>query len=321
MAILDFERPLVELEKSVEALKVQVQSGEISPRELQRLERRLEKLRAKVMGGLTSWQRVQLARHMDRPHTLDFLRGMLEEFVELKGDRMGHEDPAVVGGLGRLGGIPLVVVGHEKGRTPQERMQRRFGMPHPEGNRKALRLMDLAERFQRPLLTLVDTPGAYPGVEAEARGQAEAIARNLLRWATLKVPSVAVVIGEGGSGGALALAMADRVLMMEHAVYSVISPEGCAAILWRDESRKVDAAEALKLTAQDAMAMGIVNEVVKEPPGGAHRNPEAAIRAVAEACERHLRELIPIPADQRTARRREQYRRMGVIRLNGGKGT
>ncbi len=315
MAVLDFEKPLVELEKKVAALRVKVHLGEASQVELERLERKLEKLRVKVLEGLTPWQRVQLARHMDRPHTWDFLQGMLEEFVELKGDRMGYEDPAVICGLGRLRGMPLVVMGHEKGRTPRERMARRFGMPHPEGYRKACRMMDLAERFQRPVLSLVDTPGAYPGVDAEARGQAGAIAQNLLRWANLGVPSVAVVIGEGGSGGALALAMADRVLMMENSVYSVISPEGCAAILWRDESKKEDAAQVLKLTAKDAMALGIIHEIVKEPPGGAHKDPEAAIRSVAEACQRHLEELIRMPQEERKALRARNYRRMGIVQV------
>ncbi len=321
MAVLEFEKPLVELEKRVEALRVQVHLGKASSGELKRLQRRLEKLRVKVMEGLRPWQRVQLARHMDRPHTVDFLQGMLEEFVELKGDRMGHEDPAVICGLGRFRGMPLLVMGHEKGRSPKERVQRRFGMPHPEGYRKASRLMALAERFGRPVLCLVDTPGAYPGVDAEARGQAGAIAQNLLQWADLDVPSVAVVIGEGGSGGALALAMADRVLMMEHSVYSVISPEGCAAILWRDEAKKEEAAQVLKLTAEDAMAMGIIHEIVKEPPGGAHKDPEAAIRAVAEACEKHFRELIQIPRQERKALKAEHYRRMGVVRVEGARGT
>ena len=320
MAVLEFERPLVELEKRVEALRVQVHLGESSPGELDKLQRKLERLRSKVMDGLSPWQRVQLARHMDRPHTLDFLQGMLDEFVELKGDRMGYEDPAVVGGLGRLRGMPVVVLGHEKGRTPKERLERRFGMPHPEGYRKALRLMDLAERFRRPVIALVDTPGAYPGVDAEARGQAAAIAQNLLRWADLSVPSVAVIIGEGGSGGALALAMADRVLMMEHSVYSVISPEGCAAILWRDEAKKEAAAAVLRLTAQDAMALGVISEIVKEPPGGAHKDPEAAIGAVADACQRHLEELLRMSPQERKKLRAESYRRMGVIRLDGERG-
>lgn len=320
MAVLDFEKPLVELEKRVEALRMKVHLGEASSGELEKLENKLRKLRVKVMDGLTPWQRVQLARHMDRPHTLDFFEGMLEQFVELKGDRMGYEDPAVICGLGRLNGMPLVVMGHEKGRTPKERVQRRFGMPHPEGYRKASRLMDLAERFGRPVLSLVDTPGAYPGVDAEARGQAGAIAQNLLKWADLGVPSVAVVIGEGGSGGALALAMADRVLMMEHSVYSVISPEGCAAILWRDEAKKEDAAEVLKLTAKDAMGLGIIHEIVEEPPGGAHRDPQAAIKAVAQACQRHFQELLRIPKEERKALRAQNYRRMGIIRVEGAKG-
>jgi acetyl-CoA carboxylase carboxyl transferase subunit alpha len=319
MAVLDFEKPLVELEKRVETLRMKVRLGEASSGELEKLESKLKKLRAKVMEGLTPWQRVQLARHMDRPHAVDFFQGMLEEFVELKGDRMGYEDPAVICGLGRLNGMPLVVMGHEKGRTPKERLEHRFGMPHPEGYRKASRLMDLAERFGRPVLSLVDTPGAYPGVDAEARGQAGAIAQNLLKWAALGVPSVAVVIGEGGSGGALALAMADRVLMMEHSVYSVISPEGCAAILWRDEAKKEDAAEVLKLTAKDAMGLGIIHEIVKEPPGGAHRDPEAAIQAVAQACQKHFQELIRIPQDERKALRAQNYRRMGIIRVEGAK--
>lgn len=316
---MDFEKPLVELESRVEALRMRVHLGEAPQGALEKLERKLNKLRAKVMEGLSPWQRVQLARHMDRPHTMDFLQGMLEEFVELKGDRMGYEDPAVICGLGRLGGMPLVVMGHEKGRTPKERMERRFGMPHPEGYRKALRIMDLAERFGRPVLSLVDTPGAYPGVDAEARGQAGAIAQNLLKWANLGVPSVAVIIGEGGSGGALALAMADRVLMMEHSVYSVISPEGCAAILWRDEARKEDAAAVLKLTAKDAMGLGIIHEIVKEPPGGAHRDPEAAIRAVAEACRKHFQELMNMPQSERQALRAQNYRRMGIVRVEGAK--
>lgn len=317
MAVLDFERPIIELEKKVEAVREKVRVGEASLRELEKWERRLQKLTSRVMKGLTRWQKVQLARHVDRPHTSDYIRGMVKEFIELKGDRLGNEDPAIIGGLGWLGDIPLVVIGHEKGRTAQERIHRRFGMPHPEGNRKALRLMNLAERFQRPVLTFVDTPGAYPGMEAEARGQAIAIAESLLKWSTLRVPSVAVIIGEGGSGGALALAMADRVLMMEHSIYSVISPEGCAAILWRDENKKKEAAEALKLTAQDAMALGVIHEVIPEPPGGAHRDPEGAIAAVEAAAKRHILELMSMPEETRLRLRRENYRRMGVVKIDG----
>lgn len=313
MAVLDFERPIVELEKKVEEMRLSFEAGKCPAKDLQRAERKLQELRERVFKRLTRWEKVQLARHLDRPHTVDYLEGMLEEFLELHGDRMGHDDPAVVGGIGRLRGMPLVVVGHEKGRTLQQRAQRNFGMPHPEGNRKALRLMALAARFKRPLLALVDTPGAYPGVEAEARGQAVSISENLMGWAMLKTPSVAVVIGEGGSGGALAMGMADRVLMMEHAIYSVISPEGCAAILWRDEGKKDVAAEALKLTAEDALRMGLIDEIVAEPLGGAHRDHEAAVKAVGEACHRHLLELSAVPLEELFALRYERYRRMGVF--------
>ena len=313
MATLDFEKPIVELEQKVAALRVLVEAGHASARDLRRREEELDRFRRKVIQRLNRWQKVQLARHMDRPHAVDYLQGMLEEFVEIHGDRMGHEDAAVMGGLGRLDGIPVVVIGHEKGRTIQQRGQRRFGMPHPEGNRKALRLMSLAERFGRPVLTLVDTPGAYPGVEAEARGQAAAIAENLMRLATLKTPSLSVIIGEGGSGGALALALADRVLMMEHAVYSVISPEGCAAILWRDEGKKAQAAEALRVTAQDALAMGLIQDIVPEPPGGAHRDEQGAIRALKEACHLHLKELLQMSLKDLLAQRYRRYRGMGVV--------
>jgi acetyl-CoA carboxylase carboxyl transferase subunit alpha len=253
---------------------------------------------------------------------MDYIEGILEEFVELHGDRMGHDDPAVIAGLGRLEGIPLVVLGHEKGRTLAERTQRNFGMPHPEGNRKALRMLAMAERFSRPVLALVDTPGAYAGVAAEARGQASAIAENLLAWAKLQVPTVAAIIGEGGSGGALALAMADRVLMMEHSVYSVISPEGCAAILWRDEGKKAQAAEALRLSAQDALAAGLIHETIAEPPGGAHRDPVSAKESLKEACVRQLEGLLSLSPDALVAQRYERYRGMGVIGVEdkgGGK--
>jgi acetyl-CoA carboxylase carboxyl transferase subunit alpha len=319
VAILEFEKPLVEVEKKVAALRALASAEDEGHRELEHWERRLARLRRKVFGGLTRWQRVQLARHMDRPHATDYIQGMLTEFFELHGDRLGFEDPAVITGLGRLLGMPLVVIGHEKGRTPQERMQRRNAMAHPEGIRKALRFMNLAERFRRPVLSLVDTPGAYPGVEAEARGQVGAIADNLLRWSTLRTPSVALIIGEGGSGGALALAMADRVLMMEHTIYSVVSPEACAAILWRDEAKKELAAEALRLTATDALSLGLIHEIVREPPGGAHRDPRGAIQASSEACHRHFLELMACSEDELLARRRENYRRMGVIAEEGVK--
>jgi acetyl-CoA carboxylase carboxyl transferase subunit alpha len=313
MAVLDFERPIVELEKEVEALRMLVHAGEGSTKELRRAEKRLELFRKREFAKLSRWQKVQLARHIDRPHALDYLEGMLDEFVELHGDRLGYDDPAMVGGLGRLQGIPILALGHEKGRTIQQRSERNFGMSHPEGNRKAHRLMVLAERFSRPVLTLVDTPGAYAGIEAEARGQASAISDNLLRWATLRSPSIAVIIGEGGSGGALALGMADRVLMMEHAIYSVISPEGCAAILWRDESKKDQAAEALRVTAHDAMSLGLIQEIIFEPGSGAHRDPEGAMRVVKEVCLKHLEELLAIRPDKLLDQRYRRYRQMGVI--------
>jgi acetyl-CoA carboxylase carboxyl transferase subunit alpha len=312
MATLDFETPLLELQERIEALKGVAEHDASANEQIRKLQSKLMRLRNRIYGRLTPWQKVQLARHIHRPHCMDFIEGMLDEFVELHGDRMGHEDMAVVGGLGRMDGIPLVVIGHEKGRTIQQRAMRNFGMAHPEGNRKARRLMILAERFRRPVLSLVDTPGAFPGVEAEERGQAGAIAENLLCWAALRTPSVAVIIGEGGSGGALALAMADRVLMMENAIYSVIMPEGCAAILWRDEDKKEQAAEALCLTAKDALRFGVIDEIIEEPPMGAHRDHQGTMERVREACIRHLRELASVPVEVLLERRYDRYRRLGV---------
>ena len=271
---LDFERPLLELETRIEALRRDGRPA--AEPEARRLEERLQRLQRKVFGRLTAWQRVQLARHPRRPYTLDLIPLLTEDFVELHGDRLFGDDHAVVGGLARLDGRAIVVVGHQKGRDTEEKLHRNFGMPHPEGYRKALRLMQLAERFRKPVLTLIDTPGAYPGLGAEERGQAEAIARNLREMAGLTTPIVAVVTGEGGSGGALALAVADRVLMMEHAVYSVISPEGCAAILWEDASRAKDAAEVLRITAPDLLKLGRDRRDRAGAAGG--RPPELAGR-------------------------------------------
>jgi acetyl-CoA carboxylase carboxyl transferase subunit alpha len=312
MAVLDFEKPLVELEERVAALRILVESGKGASKELQRLQKRLDQQRKRIFARLNRWEKVQLARHMDRPHATDYIEGLLDDFVELHGDRQGFDDPAIVAGLGRLERLPVVVMGHEKGRTLAQRAKRNFGMSHPEGNRKILRMMSLAERFNRPILTLVDTPGAYPGVDAEARGQASSIAENLLKWAVLGVPSVAVIIGEGGSGGALAMAMADRVLMLEHSIYSVISPEGCAAILWRDESKKTAAADSLRLSAQDALDLGLIDEIVVEPAGGAHRDQAGAVKHVGEACLRHLNALLAKPKDELKTERFERYRRIGA---------
>jgi len=308
---LDFERPLLELEARIEVLRRAGRPG--SDSEVSRLEERLQRLQRKVFGRLTAWQRVQLARHPRRPYTLDLIRLLTEDFVELHGDRLFRDDHAIVGGLARLDGRAIIVVGHQKGRDTEEKLHRNFGMAHPEGYRKALRLMQLAERFRKPILTLIDTPGAYPGVGAEERGQAEAIARNLREMAGLPTPIVAVVTGEGGSGGALALAVADRVLMLEHAIYSVISPEGCAAILWEDASRARDAAEVLRITAPDLLKLGVIDGIVPEPPGGAHRNWHAAAQEIQRAVVAALAALVPLAPDELVQQRYNKFRRMGIF--------
>jgi acetyl-CoA carboxylase carboxyl transferase subunit alpha len=308
---LDFEKPLLELETRIEALRRSGKPGD-QP-EAARLEERLQRLQRKVFGKLTAWQRVQLARHPRRPYTLDLLRGATEDLVELHGDRLYGDDHAVIGGLARLDGHPVVVIGHQKGRDTQEKLYRNFGMPHPEGYRKALRLMQLAERFGKPILTLVDTPGAYPGVGAEERGQAEAIARNLREMAGLRTPIVTVVTGEGGSGGALALAVADRVLMLEHAIYSVISPEGCAAILWEDAAKARDAAEVLRITAPDLLKLGVIDGIVPEPPGGAHRNWAATAQEIRQVVSGLFAELTALSPGELVQRRYDKFRRMGLF--------
>jgi acetyl-CoA carboxylase carboxyl transferase subunit alpha len=308
---LDFERPLIELEARIEALRRSDRPGRDA--EAGRLEERLQRLQRKAFGKLTAWQRVQLARHPRRPYALDLIRLLTEDFVELHGDRVYGDDRAIVGGLARMDGRPIVIVGHQKGRDTDEKLQRNFGMPHPEGYRKALRLMRLAERFRKPILTLIDTPGAYPGVGAEERGQAEAIARNLREMAGLPTPIVAVVTGEGGSGGALALGVADRVLMLEHAIYSVISPEGCAAILWEDARRAKDAAEVLRITAPDLLKLGVIDGVILEPPGGAHRNWQAAAQAIQRAVGAALAELAALSPGELVQQRYAKFRRMGIF--------
>jgi acetyl-CoA carboxylase carboxyl transferase subunit alpha len=308
---LDFERPLLELEARIEVLRRAGRPG--SDSEVTRLEERLQRLQRKVFGRLTAWQRVLLARHPRRPYTLDLIRLLTEDFVELHGDRLFRDDHAIVGGLARLDGRAIIVVGHQKGRDTEEKLHRNFGMAHPEGYRKALRLMQLAERFRKPILTLIDTPGAYPGLGAEERGQAEAIARNLREMAGLPTPIVAVVTGEGGSGGALALAVADRVLMLEHAIYSVISPEGCAAILWEDASRARDAAEVLRITAPDLLKLGVIDGIVPEPPGGAHRNWQAAAQEIQRAVVAALAALVPLSPDELVQQRYNKFRRMGIF--------
>ncbi len=285
---MDFEKPLVELERQIGHLRRLAKERDLEvDGEIEPLEQKLEDLRREIYEELTPMQRVQVARHPRRPYTLDYIDALFTDFVELKGDRLFRDDPAIVGGWARLDGRPVVVVGHQKGRNTKDNLKRNFGMPHPEGYRKALRLMGMATRFNAPIITFIDTPGAYPGLGAEERGQAEAIAHNLEVMAGLETPIVAVVCGEGGSGGALALGLADRVIMLSNAVYSVISPEGCAAILWNDAGQKERAAEALKLTAVDLLELKLVDEIIQEPPGGAHADPEGTKEVLGEALRRH----------------------------------
>jgi len=312
--VLDFERPLLELERQIEELKRGAGDRATDlERDMKPLEEKLAELRTEIYKNLTPMQRVQVARHPRRPYTLDYVRSVFTDFVELHGDRLFRDDPAIVAGWARLDGASVMVIGHQKGRDTKENLHRNFGMAHPEGYRKALRLMRLAEKFGAPVVTLVDTPGAYPGLGAEERGQAEAIARNLIEMAQLRIPIMTAVIGEGGSGGALAVGVADRVIMFENSVYSVISPEGCAAILWKDASQRERAAEALKLTAKDLLDLKVIDEIVAEPPGGAHADPDAAAVALADALHRHLRVLRKVKVDKLLELREQKYLSMGVV--------
>ncbi len=314
-AWLDFERPLAEIEQRIEELRSIAARGDMEFQdELDRLSKRAEKVRGEIFSKLTRWQRVQLARHPLRPYTLDYLAHMTTDFTELHGDRGYADDAAVVGGMARLAGRAIMVIGHQKGRDTKENLRRSFGMPHPEGYRKGLRLMEMAGRFGLPIVTFVDTPGAFPGIGAEERGQFEAIARNLREMAVIPVPIVCVVIGEGGSGGALAFGVADRLLMLENSIYSVISPEGCAAILWRDRAKAPDAAEALRPTSQDLTELGIADEVIEEPPGGAHRAYEETAKRLSEALVRHLDALSELPTDALLAQRAEKFAQIGVYK-------
>lgn len=316
---LEFEKSLVDLESQLEILKDEIAGGNQSRRdEYAKLEARVSKLRSEIFGKLSPYQRVQLSRHFDRPFTLDFVRYIFVDFVELSGDKLFREDPAIVGGTARLGELPVMIVGHQRGRTTQERLKRNFGMPQPEGYRKALRLFRLAEKFGLPLITFIDTQGAYPGLEAEERGQAEAIATNLAEMSELTVPIISVVIGEGGSGGALALGVSDRILMLENACYSVITPEGCASILFHNESGSPLqyaelAAEMLKLTAQDLKSIGIIDEVVPEPVGGAHSNHKEAAELLRTVLVRNLEELGKLKVKELIDARYKKYRSIGVF--------
>ena len=309
---LEFEKPIAELEGKIEELRHLSSSDEVNiADEVGKLQSRLDKLLNQTYARLTPWQKMQVARHPDRPHAVDYIAALVDDFTPLAGDRSFGEDRAIVGGLGRVRGFSAVVMGHEKGADTESRLRHNFGMARPEGYRKAQRLMRLADRFGLPVITLIDTAGAYPGVDAEARGQAEAIARSIEVSLDLRVPLISVIVGEGGSGGAIALATANTVMILEHAVYSVISPEGCASILWRDGEPVQDAAEALKLTAQDMLTLGIVDRVIAEPLGGAHRDRGRTVTAVGDAIEGALDELVGIEGGVLKARRREKFLEMG----------
>lgn len=310
---LEFEKPLREIEEKIEKLVSAGSNKSSAQDDIRKLRMKLAQLEHELYSNLTPWQRTQLARHPQRPSTLDYIGEIFRDFLELHGDRSFGDDRAIVGGFATFNDRSVMVIGHQKGKTLKERMQRNFGMPNPEGYRKALRLMKMAEKFGRPIVTFIDTPGAYPGIGAEERGQAEAIARNLLVMSRLRVPIISIVIGEGGSGGALALGVSDRLLMLEHGVYSVISPEGCAAILWDDPAKVPDAAAALKMTAQDLMGLKIVDELISEPLGGAHREPKAMTQRVAKSLSNQLFQLNDLSTEQLLAQRDQKYRRIGVV--------
>ena len=312
--ILDFEKPIVELERKIAEMKtLSLESNVELADEIKRLELRLKKLIDETYSRLTRWQVYQLARHPDRPYTLDYIERLFTDFVELHGDRQFRDDPAVVCGLAKLDGRPIMVVGQQKGRTTKQKLYRNFGMMNPEGYRKALRVMKLSARFGRPIIVFVDTPGAYPGLEAEERGQGEAIARNIYEMSHLAVPIIIVIIGEGASGGALGIGVGDRVLMLENSWYSVISPEGCAAILWRNSAKADLAAEALKITAPDLMKLGIIDEIVQEPNGGAHRDADGAAAFVKKAILQNLHRLTNIDPDELVRERIVKYGKMGFF--------
>ena len=309
--VLDFEKPIVELEQKIEEMRGLSDNLDIAD-EITTLEKKVSQLRENVFSNLTRWQRVQLARHPERPYTLDYISLMTTGFIELHGDRLFGDDKSIVGGFAKLDGQTVMVIGHQKGRDTKSNLFRNFGMPQPEGYRKALRLMKLAEKFGKPVITLLDTPGAYPGIEAEERGQAEAIAHNLREMARLKVPIVVVVIGEGASGGALGIGIGDRILMLENTWYSVIAPESCSSILWRSWEYKEQAAEALRLTASDLLEQKIIDAIVPEPPGGAHRNPQQAAAILKGTLIEELRPLIKMKPDKLVEQRIEKFSVMGA---------
>lgn len=311
---LDFEKPLVELEEKILSLQQSASDNDVDvSEEVERLRKQVEKKSKEIFGSLEPWQRVQLARHPRRPTMLDYVERIFDDFKELHGDRAYRDDPSIVGGMARIGSRHMMVIGHQKGRDTKSNIRRNFGMSHPEGYRKALRLMELAAKFGRPIVTFVDTPGAFPGVGAEERGQAEAIARNLREMAGFRVPIVVFVTGEGGSGGALAIAVGDRVFMLENSIYSVISPEGCAAILWKDQARAPEAAAAMKITAPEVAQLGVVDDVLPEPLGGAHRDPDAAAERVKQVLLAALDDLEAVDPQRRVDDRMQKFLNMGVF--------
>lgn len=312
---LDFEKPMLELEHKIEELKgLANKEGLDFNEEISRLQSRLKKLEEETLAHLTPWQKVQLARHPNRPKSLTLVHLIFDDFLPLHGDRLYSEDQAIIGGLARIEEERLVFIGHQKGESIKDNLSRNFGMAHPEGYRKAHRLMNLAEKLHRPILTFIDTPGAYPGIEAEERGQAEAIAANLERMSQLQVPILVVIIGEGGSGGALGIGVGDRILMLENAVYSVITPEGCAAILWKDQEKVEEAAKALRLTSQDLFNLGLIDEIIPEPRGGAHKDPEQTALNIKERIIKHLEELKKISPTEVAEKRYKKYRGIGKFK-------
>ncbi|MCM8781768.1 MAG: acetyl-CoA carboxylase carboxyltransferase subunit alpha [Candidatus Omnitrophica bacterium] len=311
---LDFEKPILELERKIEELKKFSSSQKVDiSSEIKRLEEKLEKVKLDIFSNLTPWQRVQIARHPKRPYTLDYINLIMTNFIELHGDRGFSDDKAVVCGFAKIDTDKILIIGHQKGRDTKENLLRNFGSAHPEGYRKALRLMELAAKFNIPIICFIDTPGAYPGVGAEERGQAEAIAYNLQEMFKLKVPIIVIVIGEGGSGGALGIGVGDRICVLENAYYSVISPEGCAAILWKDRKKAPEAAAVLKLTAEELLKLGIIDEIIKEPLGGAHRDQEQTAKNIKTAIKKHLAELKDIPKDKLIEQRYMKFRKIGVF--------
>jgi acetyl-CoA carboxylase carboxyl transferase subunit alpha len=316
--ILDFERPIIDLERKIEELRGLSTASVDFTSEIHKLEQKARRLTREVFAELTPQQKVQLSRHPARPYTLDYVRLLCEEWQELHGDRSFRDDPAIVGGLARFDDLEVLILGHQKGRNTKENMHRNFGMPRPEGYRKCTRLMRIASRFRRPILCFIDTPGAYPGIGAEERGQAEAIAKSLQVMASLECPVIATVVGEGGSGGALAIGVADRINMLEYAVYSVISPEGCASILWRDPSKVGEAADQLKLVASDLKRLGVCDEIVPEADGGAHRDPELTASNLRAVLKRQLKELCAIPPAELVEQRYQKFRAMGSFVTGAG---